>query len=90
MTEDCRRALDSNIVSGIIIYISYCATPKAARHGNSLANCYQITMVNGCGSSLRKVSFGVPQGSVLGSSLFSLFSNVVPEIVSDSEGYLHI
>ena len=88
MTEDCRRALDSNIVSGIIIYISYCTTPKAARHGNSLANCYQITMVNGCGSSLRKVSFG--EGSVLGSSLFSLFCNVVPEIVSDSEGYLHI
>ena len=47
-----------------------------------LANQYQVTTINGCSSSVHRVTFGVPQGH----SLFSLFCNDLPDIVNDCEG----
>ena len=48
---------------------------------NYLGNRQQQTKLNGFVSSSKMVSYGVPQGSILGPTLFSIYSNDLAELV---------
>ena len=48
-----------------------------------LAGRYQAVSIDGCLSRLRLVEHGVPQGSILGPLLYTLFTNELPETVYD-------
>ena len=41
-------------------------------------------MIEGYLSTLFKVNSGVPQGSILGTLFFTLFSNELPEVIHDT------
>ncbi|KAL9958199.1 hypothetical protein ACROYT_G035180 [Oculina patagonica] len=49
----------------------------------------QITVVNSTQSKKLNVSCGIPQGSVLGPCLFSLYTNDMPDAVSSGTLYLY-
>ena len=48
----------------------------------------QFTDVNGSTSEMTLISFGIPQGSVLGPTLFTLFTNDLPSSVSSGSVYM--
>ena len=50
-----------------------------------LKNRSQITTVNGSSSSTKPINYRVPQGSLLGLRLYSIYVNDLPEAVIDGE-----
>ena len=92
MTEDWRRALDKNLVVGIVS-VDFRKAFDSIFHSlllqklqglgiagdlwswikDYLSHRTQVIIINGSQSNRRTVKFGVPQGSVLGPTLFALF-----------------
>ena len=109
LTETWRRALDSNLVVGVL-FIDFQKAFDSISHkiliyklehnygikGNLLAwardylsKRKQYTVVNGELSDQAYVTCGVPQGSVLGPTLFALYTGDLPEAVSSASLYMY-
>ena len=56
---------------------------------NYLTERRQFVRINGSDSDTHIIAHGVPQGSVLGPTLFSLFTNDLPKSLRSAETYLY-
>ena len=54
-----------------------------------LDNRKQYTVLNGIASDLNTVKSGIPQGSVLGPTLFSLYTSDLPEAITTATTYMY-
>ena len=54
-----------------------------------LDNRKQYTVLNGIASDLNTVKSGIPQGSVLGPTLFSLYTSDLPEAITAATTYMY-
>ena len=54
-----------------------------------LDNRKQYTFLNGIASDLNTVKSGIPQGSILGPTLFSLYTSDLPEAITTATTYMY-
>ena len=54
-----------------------------------LTDRHQFTEINGSRSQAGSITYGVPQGSLLGPKLFKIFENDLPESVKKGELYMY-
>ncbi|KAL9982533.1 hypothetical protein ACROYT_G004584 [Oculina patagonica] len=54
-----------------------------------LSNRKQFTVMNGKKSDYAQVTYGIPQGSVLGPTLFNLYKSDLPDSVTSGEVYMY-
>ena len=52
-------------------------------------NIFQFSVVNGHHSTVLNVTCGIPQGSVLGPTLFALYTNDVPSAVTSGSIFMY-
>ena len=63
--------------------------PLLDRSKSYLKGRQQVAIANGVNSGILPVSYGIPQGSVLGPTLFTMFTNNLPMSVVSGLSYLY-
>jgi len=89
MTEKWRKAIDNGLIVGVLFIdfkkafdsISHTVLLKKLNACGISGNFLQFTIVNGTQSNEASIDYGVPQGSILGPSCFSINVNDMPENV---------
>ncbi|PFX12524.1 RNA-directed DNA polymerase from mobile element jockey [Stylophora pistillata] len=65
---------------------SYCSWGLMVLDKDYLSGRTQVKTINGCQSQAMQVTFGLPQGTVLGPTLFAIFCNYLPNITEGIDG----
>lgn len=88
---DLKKAFDS-VDSETLLYKLHCLGIKDTEHqwfNNYLSDRHQCVVHNSCMSDELCIKCGVPQGSILGPTLFVLFVNDFPSVIRHSKVVLY-
>ena len=89
---DFRKAFDSVCHEILVKKLEYrfgVSGPLLDWIKDYLSGRMQFTVLNGVKSDILPIITGIPQGSVLGSTLFTLFTNDLPATISEGDLYMY-
>ena len=89
---DLRKAFDSVSHEILVKKLEYrfgVSGPLLDWIKDYLSGRMQFTVLNGVKSDILPVTTGIPQGSVLGPTLFTLFTNDLPAAISEGNLYMY-